>query len=258
MEREYTATPVEAETELLKERGCVADRGRAQGTHALALRGGILCACGNDKGRAYSILTDHLGTPTEAYDAEGNEVWSRTLDMNGEVIEETGNVGMVPFLFQGQYYDCEIGLAYNRFRYYSPKMGMYVSQDPIGLGGRILDLYGYVDDTNTWVDIFGLAKSYTSGENSAAKTGRQKHKEYKQDIAKSGHLEKEFRLPSGKKIDAIDFDNKIIYELKPNNERAKKRGQKQAEAYKKEIESIKTENGDSRYGTGWTVVVETY
>ena len=178
--------------------------------------------------------------------------------MDGNIIEETGNIGMIPFLFQGQYYDRETGLAYNRFRYYSPQMGMYVSQDPIGLGGRILDLYGYVDDTNTWVDIFGLAKSYTSGENSAAKTGRQKHKEYKQDIAKSGHLEKEFRLPSGKKIDAIDFDNKIIYELKPNNERAKKRGQKQAEAYKKEIESIKTENGDSRYGTGWTVVVETY
>ena len=232
MEREYTATPVEAETELLKERGCVADRGRAQGTHALALRGGILCACGNDKGRAYSILTDHLGTPTEAYDVDGHEVWNRVLDMDGNIIEETGNIGMIPFLFQGQYYDRETGLAYNRFRYYSPQMGMYVSQDPIGLGGRILDLYGYVDVTNTWVD--------------------------KQDIAKSGHLEKEFRLPSGKKIDAIDFDNKIIYELKPNNERAKKRGQKQAEAYKKEIESIKTENGDSRYGTGWTVVVETY
>ncbi|WP_254882100.1 RHS repeat domain-containing protein, partial [Bacteroides caccae] len=71
------------------------------------------------EGRSYSILTDQLGTPTEAYDAEGNEVWSRVLDMDGNVIEETGNKGMVPFLFQGQYYDRETGLAYNRFRYYS-------------------------------------------------------------------------------------------------------------------------------------------
>ena len=109
------------------------------------------------EGKAYSILTDHLGTPTEAYDADSNEVWSRTLGLNGEVIEETGNVGMIPFLFQGQYYDRETGLAYNRFRYYSPQMGMYVSQDPIGLGGRILNLYGYVDDTNAWIDVFGLA-----------------------------------------------------------------------------------------------------
>ncbi|WP_373133706.1 RHS repeat-associated core domain-containing protein, partial [Bacteroides ovatus] len=84
------------------------------------------------EGRSYSILTDQLGTPTEAYDTEGNEVWSRILDMDGNVIEETGNKGMVPFLFQGQYYDRETGLAYNRFRYYSPQMGMYVSQDPTG------------------------------------------------------------------------------------------------------------------------------
>ena len=210
------------------------------------------------EGKAYSILTDQLGTPTEAYDAEGNEVWSRVLDMDGNVIEEDGNVGMIPFLFQGQYYDRETGLAYNRFRYYDPKAGAYISQDPIGLAGGILNLYGYVDDTNAWVDVLGLAKSYTSGENSAAKTGRQKHKEYKQDLVNPGVLEKEFRLPSGKKIDAIDFENKIIYELKPNNERAKKRGQKQAEAYKREVESMKAENGDSQYGTGWTVVIETY
>ena len=109
------------------------------------------------EGKAYSILTDHLGTPTEAYDAEGNEVWSRTLDMNGEVIEETGNIGMIPFLFQGQYYDREIELAYNRFRYYSPQMGMYISQDPIGLNSGIINIYMYVDDTNVWIDPFGLA-----------------------------------------------------------------------------------------------------
>lgn len=41
----------------------------------------------------------------------------------------------VPFLFQGQYYDYETELAYNRFRYYSPNMGCYISQDPIGLVG---------------------------------------------------------------------------------------------------------------------------
>ena len=110
------------------------------------------------EGRSYSILTDQLGTPTEAYDAEGNEVWSRVLDMDGNVIGETGNKGMVPFLFQGQYYDPETGLAYNRFRYYSPKMGMYVSQDPIGLAGGILNLYGYVDDTLSFIDILGLIK----------------------------------------------------------------------------------------------------
>lgn len=106
------------------------------------------------EGITYSILTDHLGTPTETYDTEGNEVWSRVLDFNGNVIEETGNKGMIPFLFQGQYYDRETELAYNRFRYYSPQIGMYVSQDPIGLAGGIC-LYNYVVDTNVLIDWFG-------------------------------------------------------------------------------------------------------
>ena len=85
------------------------------------------------------------------------QVWARLLDMDGRVLEETGNVGMVPFLFQGQYYDRETSMAYNRFRYYRPDTGAYISQDPIGLAGGILNLYGYVDDTNTWIDILGLA-----------------------------------------------------------------------------------------------------
>ena len=45
---------------------------------------------------------------------------------------------------------------YNSFRYYSPKMGMYISSDPIGLAGGNPTLYGYVFDPNTQVDPFGL------------------------------------------------------------------------------------------------------
>lgn len=119
---------------------------------------GITSAAMVRGGKAYSILTDQLGTPSEAYDSEGNEVWSRVLDMDGNVIEETGDWGMVPFLFQGQYYDPETGLAYNRFRYYDPKTGAYISQDPIGLEGGILNLYGYVADTNLGIDCLGLSE----------------------------------------------------------------------------------------------------
>lgn len=41
-------------------------------------------------------------------------------------------------------------------------MGMYISQDPIGLNGGSTNIYAYVDDTNSWLDILGLVKSYTS------------------------------------------------------------------------------------------------
>ena len=114
-------------------------------------------------GKAYSIVTDHLGTPVEAYNEKGEEVWYRRLDMNGKVIEERSmlytsykDYVKIPFLFQGQYYDEEIKLAYNRFRYYSPDMGMYISSDPIGLAGGF-NTYAYVKDTNTWVDVLRLS-----------------------------------------------------------------------------------------------------
>ena len=59
-------------------------------------------------GKAYSIVTDQLGTPTEVYNDEGEEVWSRRLDMNGNILEENydryapySEQIRIPFLFQG-------------------------------------------------------------------------------------------------------------------------------------------------------------
>lgn len=44
----------------------------------------------------------------------------------------------------------------NKFRYYDPNAGNYLSQDPIGLAGGNPTLYGYVFDPNTQIDPFGL------------------------------------------------------------------------------------------------------
>ena len=112
------------------------------------------CAVTED-GR-YTIVHDYLGTPTQAYDSRGELVWEMLLDVYGGVMECRGDRKLVPFRYQGQYEDTETGLYYNRFRYYDPKTGAYISQDPIGLGGNNPTLYGYVTDTNIWVDLFGL------------------------------------------------------------------------------------------------------
>ncbi|MCD9620611.1 RHS repeat domain-containing protein [Tenacibaculum maritimum] len=99
-----------------------------------------------------------MGTPTQMYDEEGEQVWERSLDLNGKVIN--GSNAPCPFLYQGQYYDKEIELAYNRFRYYDPDDGRYISKDPIGLLSGEYGFYNYVDDTNGWIDPLGLVKVY--------------------------------------------------------------------------------------------------
>jgi RHS repeat-associated protein len=104
----------------------------------------------------YGIVSDHIGTPVEAFDAKGERVWSAELDIYGRVKEFTGAENFIPFRYQGQYADLETGLYYNRFRYYDPAMGQYTQQDPIGLAGGNPTLYGYVSDSNIWIDIFGL------------------------------------------------------------------------------------------------------
>ena len=55
--------------------------------------------------RRYSIVSDYLGTPIEAYDEEGRRVWARELDIYGQTRSEVGEVGFIPFLYQGQYLD---------------------------------------------------------------------------------------------------------------------------------------------------------
>ncbi len=46
-------------------------------------------------------------------------------------------------------------LAYTT-TYYDPRIGNYISQDPIRLAGKNPTLYGYVEDCNEYVDLFGL------------------------------------------------------------------------------------------------------
>ncbi|WP_329800114.1 RHS repeat domain-containing protein [Lysinibacillus sphaericus] len=101
---------------------------------------------------SYSIISDYLGTPVEAYDEQGYKVWSAELDVYGRVKEFTGEKHFIPFRYQGQYEDIEIGLYYNRFRYYDPEQGNYTQVDPIGLADGNPTLYGYVRDTNNNIE----------------------------------------------------------------------------------------------------------
>nr|WP_315447246.1 RHS repeat-associated core domain-containing protein [uncultured Pseudomonas sp.] len=105
---------------------------------------------------------DHLGTPQELTDPSGEIVWSAQYNVWGEIKEHCSEwaqqLGLRnPIRFQGQYHDYETGLYYNRFRYYDPVVGRFISKDPVGYVGG-LNLYVYAPNPLGWIDPLGLAR----------------------------------------------------------------------------------------------------
>jgi RHS repeat-associated protein len=106
----------------------------------------------------YYYHCDQIGAPQELTDEAGRIVWGQTQqlqylrtgtddaavfphDQRPLALAAQGEVQSLalaeqPLRFQGQYFDGETGLHYNRFRYYDPVVGRFVHQDPIGLEGE--------------------------------------------------------------------------------------------------------------------------
>ncbi|RYZ86244.1 MAG: RHS repeat protein, partial [Proteobacteria bacterium] len=122
---------------------------------------------------------DHLGTPQEITDQNGNTAWSAQYKAWGEATEQRSEfaqqVGLTnPIRFQGQYHDHETGLHYNRHRYYDPRVGRFISKDPIGYSGG-LNLYYYVPNPTGWIDPLGLQKVVATNSRRAAMKKAQQH-----------------------------------------------------------------------------------
>ena len=48
------------------------------------------------------------------------------------------------YQFTGREFDSFTGLQFSRARFYDPKLGRFISEDPIGFAGGDINLYGYV------------------------------------------------------------------------------------------------------------------
>jgi RHS repeat-associated protein len=105
----------------------------------------------------YAATGDHLGTPEALRDRNGALAWRMQLDLYGVSRGPAEKaVTACPHRFPGQYEDEETGLCYNRFRYYDPEAGRYLTPDPLGLAGGF-DPYGYVPNPLRQIDPLGLA-----------------------------------------------------------------------------------------------------
>ncbi|MDT3314117.1 RHS repeat-associated core domain-containing protein [Pseudomonas sp. rhizo66] len=121
----------------------------------------LLDGKGPKKACPFYYQLDHLGTPQELTDYSGDIVWSAQYDAYGKVAALTlagEDYLNQPLRFQGQYFDGESGLHYNRHRYYDPRLGRYLTPDPIKLAGG-LNQYQYVPNPTGWVDPLGLSSN---------------------------------------------------------------------------------------------------
>jgi len=114
------------------------------------------------QGELYYYHLDQLNTPRFVTNNNAEVVWQNHADVYGYEEPEANadfnkeNSFTQPIRFQGQYFDEESGLHYNRYRYYSPKQQRFINQDPIGLVGGI-NHYQYAPNPINWVDPLGLS-----------------------------------------------------------------------------------------------------
>ena len=114
----------------------------------------------------YHYHCNHLGTPQELTNQDGDVIWlsyDRAWGGSFETIYKPQFIDnwaiseseLQPIKFQGQSLDVETGLHYNRFRYYDSDVGMFISRDPIGLLGGV-NVFAYAPNPVMWIDPWGL------------------------------------------------------------------------------------------------------
>jgi RHS repeat-associated protein len=136
----------------------------------------------------HSIICDQAGTPKELVDERGTVT---RIERNawGNPAGNLNSTAQCPLGFQGQYFDDESGLYYNRFRYYDPAYARFISQDPKSLFGGF-NLYLYCPDPFRDVDPLGLdSRALDNALQGKPKDGQQAH-----HIIPEGVLEKNPQL----------------------------------------------------------------
>jgi RHS repeat-associated protein len=97
--------------------------------------------------KTYYYHYDALGSVVALSDGSGSTVETYEYSVYGQVAASDAN-NPNPYMFAGRRYDIEIGLYYNRARYYNPYTGRFLQTDPVGYGDG-MNWYAYCRNNPT-------------------------------------------------------------------------------------------------------------
>jgi len=123
--------------------------------------GGRRIASRSGLGSVHYYYADALGSVVTQTDGSGNNCFDATYTPYGQLAQQYAACPS-NYQFAGYWKDSETGLYYAEARYYNPRLGRFMSADP--LGGSIIpqsqNRYAYViNNTENLIDPFGLQSS---------------------------------------------------------------------------------------------------
>jgi RHS repeat-associated protein len=110
---------------------------------------------GTSASEMYLYHNDPNGCPTRLLDTQGEVVWGARYSAWGGVEQLVVDRVDNPIRLQGQYYDKEFVLHYNRFRYFDTLIASFISLDPLGLKPGE-NPYSFAPNHWLWYDPLGL------------------------------------------------------------------------------------------------------
>jgi RHS repeat-associated protein len=171
---------------------------------------------------------DHLGTPMELTDEQGDIAWAGVYKAWGLAKEQRSETAKRtdvrnPLRFQGQYFDVETGLHYNRYRYYDPQVGRFIGKDPIGLEGGF-NIYAYAPNPVEWIDPYGLMAKATCPICCDGSHGRSNKQERLRALADDPKQPSHVRGWIRNEMHHIETGNRTSIRLPGNSRKSKTRG----------------------------------
>jgi RHS repeat-associated protein len=102
-------------------------------------------------------LSDIRGSVRNIINNSGGSLDTISYDASGKITSQSNSANLGRYAYSGREFDAETNLLYERARYYDPKTGRWMTQDPLGFDAGDSNLYRYVTNQPTnWSDPSGM------------------------------------------------------------------------------------------------------